>query len=58
MPKSVYIELAVPSNSRPEKLHAWLNGLLAPHRISVLTLEETPQTRAQAVMPEIRSDPQ
>lgn len=58
MPKSVYIELAVPSNSRPEKLHAWLNALLAPHRMSVLTLEETPQTQAQAVMPEIRSDTQ
>jgi hypothetical protein len=41
MPKSIYIELAVPSNSRPEKLHAWLNSLLAPHRMSVLTLEET-----------------
>lgn len=58
MPKSVYVELAVPSNSRPEKLHQWLNSLLAPHRMSVLTCEEFPQTPAQAVMPEIRDNPQ
>lgn len=40
MPKSLIVELAVPSGSRAEKMHSWLSNLLAPHRMSVLTCTE------------------
>lgn len=40
MPKSVYVELIVPSGSRPSALLGWLNKLLSPHRMSALTVEE------------------
>lgn len=40
MPKSLIVELAVPSGSRAEKMHSWLSNLLAPHRMSVLTVAE------------------
>lgn len=40
MPKSMIVELAVPSGSRAEKMHSWLSNLLTPHRMSVLTCTE------------------
>lgn len=40
MPKSLIVELAVPSGSRKEQFHSWLSKLLAPHRMSVLQVTE------------------
>lgn len=40
MPKSLIVELAVPSGSRTAQFHSWLSKLLAPHRMSVLQVTE------------------
>lgn len=40
MPKSLIVELAVPSGSRQQQFHSWLSKLLAPHRMSVLQVSE------------------
>lgn len=40
MPKSLIVELAVPSGSRQQQFHSWLSKLLAPHRMSVLQVTE------------------
>lgn len=40
MPKSLIVELAVPSGSRKEQFHSWLSKLLSPHRMSVLQVSE------------------
>lgn len=40
MPKSLIVELAVPSGSRAKKMHSWLTSLLAPHRMAVLQVSE------------------
>lgn len=48
MPKSMIVELAVPSGSRQQQFHSWLSKLLAPHRMSVLTCTEPLPLKEQA----------
>lgn len=48
MSKSLIVELAVPSGSRPSSLLHWLNKLLNPHRMSALTVSEVLPPKEQA----------
>lgn len=48
MPKSLIVELAVPSSSRPSAMLSWLNKLLNPHRMSALTVSEVLDPKLQA----------
>ena len=51
MPKSLIVELAVPSGSRPSSMLSWLNKLLNPHRMSALTVSEVlPEHESYAVL--------
>lgn len=51
MPKSLIVELTVPSGSRRKQFHTWLSNLLSPHRMSVLTVEEhIPEHESYAVL--------
>lgn len=50
MPKSLIVELVVPSHSRPSAMLSWLNKLLNPHRMSALSVEELPAHPSYAVI--------
>lgn len=40
MPKSLIVHLTVPSGSRQEKMHPWLNKLLQPHKMEAVTVHD------------------
>lgn len=48
MPKSLIVELSVPSGSRAPSIHSWLSNLLSPHRMAVLTISEDRPSKEKA----------
>ncbi len=48
MPKSLIVEIVVPSSSRPSSMLSWLNKLLNSHRMSALTVSEILPPKEQA----------